>query len=55
MRLRNIPDLGGKFSKNKMYGLLFANDFEGLAESMTSITKFDTYLYTHNYRKTLAI
>ena len=41
--IEKCPELGAKFSKNKMSGLLFADDFVGIAETGPALPKFDRY------------
>ena len=47
--IEKCPELGVKFFKNKMSGLLFANDFLGIAETGRALQcLIDT---VHNYSK----
>ena len=50
--IEKYPELGVKFSKNKMSGLLFVDDFEGIAETGTALQSvIDSVYTTCNYSK----
>ena len=47
--IEKCPELGVKFSKNKMSGLLFADDFVGIAETGPALQSLIDVV--HNYSK----
>ena len=47
--IEKCPELGVKFSENTMSGLLFADDFVGLAETGSALQKLIDIV--HNYSK----
>ena len=47
--IEKCPELGVKFSKNKISGLLFADDFVGLAETRPALQSLIDIV--HNYSK----
>ena len=47
--IEKCPELGVKFFKNKMSGLLFADDFVGIAETRRVLQSLIDIVY--NYRK----
>ena len=50
MRLRNGSELGVKFSKTKMSGLLFADDYVGLAETRRALQSLIDIVYNYSKR-----
>ena len=48
--IEKCPELGVKFSKNKLSGLLFADDFVGIAETGRALQSLIDIVYNYSTR-----